>query len=73
MKKIQNYDKIVVIGKVNNNVNNPNNFIDESIVPKKGQLGFVDKSFITDGEEGFRIAKIRIREERITCNRRQIL
>ena len=32
---------------------------------KKGQLGYVDKSFITEGEQGFRIAKVRIREERI--------
>ena len=58
-------DKKVIIGKVNNNLNNPDNFIDASVKPKKGQLGFVDKSFITDGEEGFRIAKVRIREERI--------
>ena len=33
--------------------------------PKKGQLGIVDKTFITEGEEGERIAKVRIREERI--------
>ena len=58
-------DKKVIIGKVNTNFNNPNNYIDSSITPKKGQLGFVDKSFITEGEEGFRIAKVRIREERI--------
>ena len=31
---------------------------------KKGQLGYVDKAFISD-EEGRRLAKIRIREERI--------
>ena len=58
-------DKKVIIGKITNNLNNPNNYIDSSITPKKGQLGFVDKSFITDGEEGMRIAKVRIREERI--------
>jgi DNA-directed RNA polymerase beta subunit len=58
-------DKKVVIGKVTNNLANPNTFIDASITPKKGQLGFVDKAFITEGEEGFRIAKIRIREQRI--------
>jgi len=58
-------DKKVVIGKVTNNPANPNTFSDASITPKKGQLGFVDKAFITEGEEGFRIAKIRIREERI--------
>jgi DNA-directed RNA polymerase II subunit RPB2 len=38
---------------------------DASVFPKKGQLGTVDKSFMTDGEEGTRIAKVRIREERI--------
>ena len=32
---------------------------------KKGQLGYVDKAFITEGEEGFRIAKVRVRHERI--------
>ena len=58
-------EKTVVIGKVSSNLNDPNTFIDNSIVPKKGQLGFIDKSFITEGEEGFRIAKVRIREERI--------
>tara|TARA_B100000902_G_scaffold307200_1_gene296056 strand:- start:12744 stop:17123 length:4380 start_codon:yes stop_codon:yes gene_type:complete len=58
-------DKKVVIGKITNNTNNPGTYIDNSITPKKGQLGYVDKSFITDGEEGFRIAKVRIREERI--------
>ena len=58
-------DKKVLIGKVISSVNNPGTFIDNSIFPKKGQLGFVDKSFITEGEEGFRIAKVRIREERL--------
>ena len=33
--------------------------------PKKGQLGIVDKTFITEGEEGQRIAKVRVREIRI--------
>ena len=38
---------------------------DASVFPKKGQLGYVDKSFITDTDEGKRLAKIRVREERI--------
>ncbi len=38
---------------------------DASKTPKKGQLGIVDKTFITEGEEGERIAKVRIREIRI--------
>jgi len=58
-------DKIVLIGKVTSNVADPDALTDASVMPKKGQLGFVDKSFITEGEEGFRIAKIRVREERI--------
>lgn len=40
-------------------------WIDASITPKKGQVGFVDKSFVTQGEEGFNIAKVRVREERV--------
>jgi DNA-directed RNA polymerase II subunit RPB2 len=55
-------DKIILIGKM---TSSGDKYIDSSITPKKGQLGFVDKSFITEGEEGFRIAKVRIREERI--------
>ena len=58
-------DKKVVIGKITTNLNEPNTYLDNSITPKKGQLGYIDKSFITEGEEGFRIAKVRIREERI--------
>ena len=58
-------DKMVVIGKVTSNAMDSEVVVDSSIFPKKGQLGFVDKSFITEGEEGFRIAKVRIREERV--------
>jgi DNA-directed RNA polymerase II subunit RPB2 len=58
-------DKKVIIGKITTNVNNPNTYLDASVTPKKGQLGFVDKSFVTDSEEGFKLAKVRIREERI--------
>jgi DNA-directed RNA polymerase II subunit RPB2 len=58
-------DKIVVIGKMTSDPNNRDLFMDSSITTKKGQLGFVDKSFITEGETGTKIAKIRIREERV--------
>jgi len=58
-------DKTILIGKINSNLENSEVWIDDSVKPKKGQLGFVDKSFITLGEEGFNIAKVRIREERI--------
>ena len=39
--------------------------MDMSKTPKKGQLGIVDKTFITESEEGKRIAKVRVREVRI--------
>ena len=58
-------DKVVLIGKATINLEDPNSKIDASTFPKKGQLGYVDKAFMTEGEEGFRLAKVRIREERI--------
>jgi len=39
--------------------------IDASKGTKKGQMGIVDKTFITEGEEGERIVKVRIRDIRI--------
>jgi DNA-directed RNA polymerase II subunit RPB2 len=56
-------DKIVVIGKMTTTGNDI--FTDDSVKPKKGQLGFVDKSFMTENEEGKRLTKVRIREERM--------
>jgi DNA-directed RNA polymerase II subunit RPB2 len=58
-------DKMILIGKINSNLANKDTWIDDSVKPKKGQLGYVDKSFITLGEEGFNVAKVRLREERI--------
>ena len=58
-------DTKVVIGKVIMSKNTTDAYVDASEFPKKGQVGYVDKSFITEGEEGFRIAKVRVREERI--------
>ena len=58
-------DKMILIGKINSNMENKDVWIDDSVKPKKGQLGYVDKSFITLGEEGFNVAKVRLREERI--------
>jgi len=55
-------DKTIVIGKVM--VGKSGIAVDDSKKTKKGQLGYVDKSFITEGEEGFRLAKIRVREDR---------
>jgi DNA-directed RNA polymerase II subunit RPB2 len=58
-------DKIILIGKINSSLNNKDVWSDDSVKTKKGQLGYVDKSFITLGEEGFNIAKVRVREERL--------
>ena len=58
-------DKKVLIGRVVTNVDKPETVIDASSFPKKGQMGYVDKTFITEGSEGFRIAKVRVRNERI--------
>ena len=58
-------DKKVIIGKIQTNLVEPDMSIDASVYPKKGQLGFVDKTFMTEDEEGFRLAKVRIREERV--------
>jgi len=41
---------------------------DESKTTKKGQLGIVDRAFMTEGEEGQRIAKIRVREVRLPAH-----
>ena len=58
-------DKVIIIGKSMNSLTTAGTSIDMSISPKKGQKGMVDKAFLTEGEEGFRLAKVRIREERI--------
>jgi DNA-directed RNA polymerase II subunit RPB2 len=58
-------DKTIIIGLTTSNEAKPNVRVDMSKTTKKGQLGIVDKAFITEGEEGERIAKVRIREMRI--------
>jgi len=58
-------DKKVVIGVGCVSIHNEGGQMrDSSVMPKKGQLGFVDKAFMTEGDTGFRLAKVRIREER---------
>jgi len=58
-------DKKVVIGVGSISIQNEGGQMrDISVMPKKGQLGFVDKAFMTEGDTGFRLAKVRIREER---------
>jgi DNA-directed RNA polymerase II subunit RPB2 len=55
-------DKTVLIGLA---TSSKDRNADASKMPKKGQLGIVDRTFMTDGDEGERIAKVRIREVRI--------
>jgi len=58
-------DKKVVIGMGSVSIHNDGGQMrDISVMPKKGQLGFVDKAFMTEGDTGYRIGKVRIREER---------
>jgi len=56
------HDKMIVLGMVVFSGSGVKQ--DVSISVKKGQQGFVDKAFLTEGPEGTRIAKIRIREVR---------
>ena len=58
-------DRVVLIGELTTSLDQQGVYSDNSKTTKKGQLGFVDKAFISEGEEGFRVAKIRIREERL--------
>jgi len=55
----------VVIGRMTTDESNPDITIDASVSAKKGQLGYVDKVYMTEGEEGKRIAKVRVRERRV--------
>jgi DNA-directed RNA polymerase II subunit RPB2 len=57
-------DKIVMIGAIKTTTGS-DEISNESVFTKKGQLGRVDKTFITEDENGIRLAKIRVREERI--------
>jgi DNA-directed RNA polymerase II subunit RPB2 len=57
-------DKTVLIGLVGYSKEMPDEKMDNSIFPKKGQVGYVDKTYITENEEGKRIAKVKIREDR---------
>ena len=58
-------DKTVLIGMTSRSSSQDSRISDMSKTPKKGQLGTVDKTFITEGESGSRIAKVRVREIRI--------
>jgi len=61
-------EKSVLIGQVvSESKNSTGKVVDASIRPKKGQIGYVDKTYITEGSNPdipSRIAKVRIREDR---------
>jgi hypothetical protein len=57
----------VLIGQIVTNSKNTGRVVDASIRPKKGQIGYVDKTYITEAANPdipSRIAKVRIREDR---------
>ena len=56
-------EKTIIIGKASSTERGK--YIDESSSPKTGQLGYIDKSFMVENENGKRIAKVRIRHDRI--------
>ena len=61
-------EKSVLIGQVvSESKNAEGKVVDASIRPKKGQIGYVDKTYITEGSNPdipSRVAKVRIREDR---------
>jgi DNA-directed RNA polymerase II subunit RPB2 len=57
-------DKTILAGKISNGGDN-DTWADDSLKTKRGQLGVVDKTFLTESEEGFNLAKVRIRHDRI--------
>ena len=58
-------EKTILIGMTSNNPDNSDFRIDMSKSPKKGTIAHVDKSFISENDEGQRIAKVKVRELRI--------
>ena len=57
-------DKTMIIGKVVQSEDGKT-YTDSSKIVKKGQMGYVDKIFVTEGAPGERVAKIRICHTRV--------
>jgi DNA-directed RNA polymerase II subunit RPB2 len=57
-------EKTVIIGGIKYSNENPTLVSDSSIFSAKGQTGIVDKVYFSENEEGRRIVKVRVREER---------
>ena len=60
-------EKTVLIGRVSRLITKEDVtcLVDTSTIPFKGQNGYVDKTYVNEGNDGSNIAKIRVREERI--------
>ena len=58
-------DKMVMIGRIQFQKESPDKIADASVFSSKGHTGIVDRVYLTENEEGKRIAKIRVREERV--------
>lgn len=57
-------ERMVVIGKTRCADDAPDDIYASPVVAKKGQLGYVDRTYMTEGMQGRRIAKVRVREHR---------
>ena len=57
-------DRMVVIGKTQCSDDAPDDVYAAPVIAKKGQLGYVDRTYMTEGTQGKRIAKVRVREHR---------
>jgi DNA-directed RNA polymerase II subunit RPB2 len=55
---------MVMIGRIQFQKESPDKIADASVFSSKGHTGIVDRVYLTENEEGKRIAKIRVREER---------
>ena len=58
-------EKKIIIGKATPSTEKPGIYVDTSLKAKKGQIGVIDQTYVTEGEDGFRIAKVRVREFRV--------
>jgi DNA-directed RNA polymerase II subunit RPB2 len=59
------HERMVIIGKATKDPNDEDLYIDASMTPKKGQMGFVDQTYMSQDDDGYRIAKVRICDQRI--------
>ena len=57
-------DKTILIGMVKKS-SKEEDYIDESIFPKKGQLGYVEKTYMCEHNDGEMLAKVKIRHDRM--------